>query len=709
MRPHISKSIFVTNFPDNYEARDLWKICEGYGKVVDVFIPNRKSKAGKRFAFVRFVRVEDIDRLVGNLCTIWIGRLHLHANVVRYERPSRTYNSAGYRQTKVHATAGSYATAVKGNSPSFVPVTSHSSTPALMLDDSCVIERDLSKHAMGRVKDINFIPNLRTLLMDEGFPDVKLMYLGVLQDAAHDFVSDERIVWVDIEGIPLNVWSRETFLRIGKKWGETMDIEDNFDSSFGRKRLCIKTKHADSILEKFKIIFRGKVFMKKPVHSQHSEEDSGDDSDEEGVPETIFGDNSSPPNNCSGGMGEQKSDDPFRIYDLLKKQHSGGARESSPSLSHPPGFTPEVFEIRKENDHVEGGIDSEVVKEFSPTVNAKVMNNSQEVQEESNRESASQNVVNNGGSVLGVLEDMIRVGKAMGYTMDGCMKDLEYIIGSSGGILCVWEASVFKKDYATISDNFIAIYGTWLPRRWNGEVIIMGDFNEVRSEDERRGSVYNPFYAECFDHFHFFFGSLVDLNEVFFALSFINVLMPIIRHLSDHRPILLREVHTDFGPIPFRFYHSWFSLDGFDDMVEHAWNSFSHSDANGMIRFKKKLQDLKIIIRRWVKDKKLQMSGVRSFIKNELGVIDKDLNRGVVSDTNLHRRLELKRQLHDINQMEASDSLQKSKVKWAIEGDENSRLFHGIINKKRSHLSIRGVFVDGLWNTEPGKVKDAFL
>ncbi|GJR89741.1 RNA-directed DNA polymerase, eukaryota [Tanacetum coccineum] len=420
--------------------------------------------------------------LIGWFCTIWIGRLHLHANVARYERPSRTYNSAGYRQTKVHATAGSYATAVKGNSPPFVPVTSHSSTPALMLDDSCVIERDLSKHAMGRVKDINFIPNLRTLLMDEGFPDVKLMYLGgmwvmlefdkvetkmkllqhtgvnswfqVLQDAAHDFVSDERIVWMDIEGIPLNVWSRETFLRIGKKWGETMDIEDNFESSFGHKRLCIKTKHADSILEKFKIIFRGKVFMvrakelftwnptfldhkemeyssddesvhdtkKKPVHSQHSEEDSGDDSDEEGVPETIFGDNSSPPNNCSGGMGEQKSDDPFRIYDLLKKQHSGGARESSPSLSHPPGFTPEVFEIRKENDHVEGGIDSEVVKEFSPTVNAKVMNNSQEVQEESSLigDQLAECFTIIGGSVLGVLEDMIRVGKAMGYTMDGC-------------------------------------------------------------------------------------------------------------------------------------------------------------------------------------------------------------------------------------------------------------------------------------------------
>ncbi|GKE29664.1 RNA-directed DNA polymerase, eukaryota, partial [Tanacetum coccineum] len=35
----------------------------------------------------------------------------------------------------------------------------------------------------------------------------------------------------------------------------------------------------------------------------------------------------------------------------------------------------------------------------------------------------------------------------------------------------------------------------------------------------------------------------------------------------------------------------------------------------------------------------------------------------------------------------------KSKVKWAIEGDENSSFFHGIINKRRSQLAIRGIFV----------------
>ncbi|GJR63333.1 RNA-directed DNA polymerase, eukaryota [Tanacetum coccineum] len=38
-----------------------------------------------------------------------------------------------------------------------------------------------------------------------------------------------------------------------------------------------------------------------------------------------------------------------------------------------------------------------------------------------------------------------------------------------------------------------------------------------------------------------------------------------------------------------------------------------------------------------------------------------------------------------------------------------TKFFHGIINKKRSQLAIRGVFVNGLWCIDPGKVKEAFF
>nr|GEW98201.1 RNA-directed DNA polymerase, eukaryota [Tanacetum cinerariifolium] len=617
--------------------------------------------------------------------------------------PAASSNSTGFRQPKAQDHAISYLNVVNGSSAAVVPGPYISSASALVLEDSCVVERDLSKYATCKVKDVNSIPNLRTLFMDE--------------DAVHDFVSDERIVWVDIEGIPLNVWSREIFMRIGKKWGETLDSEDNVDSSFGRKSLCIKTKQQVSILESFKIIFK--------AHSPFSEEVSGDDSesDVEEVSETIFGDNSSSSNNNSDEMGKQHSEDPFKIYDILKKQTGGETRENDQGA-----------------------------EEFSSLVNAKVMNNSQEVYQEINMESVDPNVVKEGGSVLGVLEDMIWVGQAMGEA-----------VGNSGGILCVWEANIFKKDYATISDNFDAIYGTWLPSnskilfvaiyapqqasckrvlweyvstligRWNGETIIFGDFNEVRSIDERRSSCFNPSSARVFDHFISSSG-LVDVRlegytftwshpsgskmsklDRFLISEGIFLMFPSItalcldRHLSDHRSILFREVYSDFGPIPFWFYHSWFNLEGFYAMVEQTWRSFSHSNINRMIHFKKKLQDLKAIIRCWVKDKRMHRSGEKNSIKNELSDIDKEVDRRVVSDTNLFRRLELQCKLHDINQMEAKDSFQKSKIKWAIEGDENSKFFHDIINKKRSQLAIRGVFDNGLWCTVPDKLKRLFL
>ncbi|GJS83721.1 RNA-directed DNA polymerase, eukaryota [Tanacetum coccineum] len=101
------------------------------------------------------------------------------------------------------------------------------------------------------------------------------------------------------------------------------------------------------------------------------------------------------------------------------------------------------------------------------------------------------------------------------------------------------------------------------------------------------------------------------------------------RHLSDHRPILLREVSSDFGPTLFRFYQSWLRMEGFDSMVEHAWLSFSHSDSNAMVRFKKKLQDLKSIIFYGFTDKSLS-SYRKDSRQNDLISIDKRLGRGSV-------------------------------------------------------------------------------
>ncbi|GJT59827.1 hypothetical protein Tco_1003360 [Tanacetum coccineum] len=181
------------------------------------------------------------------------------------------------------------------------------------------------------------------------------------------------------------------------------------------------------------------------------------------------------------------------------------------------------------------------------------------------------------------------------------------------------------------------------------------------------------------------------------------------RHLSDHRSILLREIQVDFGPTPFRFYHLWLDLVGFDDLIQTAWRSFTHDDRNGMVRFKKKLQALKIIIRNWVNEKRATSRRSKVTITEKLEQIDKDLDKGTVSDDILLRRSELNCKLSAINDLENNEQFQKSKIQWAIEGDENSKFFHGIINRKRSQMAIRGIFNNGTWCTDPGLVKEAFF
>nr|GEY05878.1 helitron helicase-like domain-containing protein [Tanacetum cinerariifolium] len=64
-------------------------------------------------------------------------------------------------------------------------------------------------------------------------------------------------------------------------------------------------------------------------------------SDNDGVPETVFGSNTSSPNKVDEGKENSKSEDPFGIYDILSNKKDNVTSESRPSLSHPPGFTPE--------------------------------------------------------------------------------------------------------------------------------------------------------------------------------------------------------------------------------------------------------------------------------------------------------------------------------------------------------------------------------
>nr|GFA55335.1 RNA-directed DNA polymerase, eukaryota [Tanacetum cinerariifolium] len=53
-----------------------------------------------------------------------------------------------------------------------------------------------------------------------------------------------------------------------------------------------------------------------------------------------------------------------------------------------------------------------------------------------------------------------------------------------------------------------------------------------------------------------------------------------------------------------------------------------------------------------------------------------------------------------------SEVAQKAKIKWFVEGNENTKCFHGMLNKKRNQRSIRGIMVNGTWIDDPVKRDD---
>ncbi|GJZ17026.1 hypothetical protein Tco_0553149 [Tanacetum coccineum] len=248
--------------------------------------------------------------------------------------------------------------------PLIASVAPVSSSPALVLDDSCVVERDLSCHVMGRVKDINSIPNLRIYIkLRKVFEHVKpLSYFGGL------WVDIVRVVWVGLLKVfPLHVWSRETFgtrmvTNGARLWISRIILDPSLlVSGWSVYTSDDESKHGAKILND---------------GAQNSDVESDDECNVDGVSETIF--------NCYWWM---------------------------------------ICMIDGHEDMVN-----------MPRVDAKVMDHSQEVHDSSNGESVSSfsHKVHNGGSILDILDDMVRVGHSMGYNLDGCLKDMERIIGSQG-------------------------------------------------------------------------------------------------------------------------------------------------------------------------------------------------------------------------------------------------------------------------------------
>nr|GEW96669.1 nucleotide-binding alpha-beta plait domain-containing protein [Tanacetum cinerariifolium] len=258
------------------------------------------------------------------------------------------------------------AAGYKGYAKTFVNVVKDNSmekklSSAIVLDDDCLNTKELNTSLLGRVKEFASFSNLKKVLCDEGFDDIKISYMGefwvllefdsiktkdafhfnvgvgswfsALRQASNEFIAEDRIAWVEVEGFPFKFWTKNTFNKIATKWGRLLDVDDQDESNFHSKRLCLRGSMLDSrVFERI----GGRFFLDEGISNKMN--DGGEVPDIDEVPETDFEE--------IDGLKVGQSDDPFGIYSLLNKKKStapkdGNDEDQSPKF--PPGFTPDMI------------------------------------------------------------------------------------------------------------------------------------------------------------------------------------------------------------------------------------------------------------------------------------------------------------------------------------------------------------------------------
>ncbi|XP_071740088.1 uncharacterized protein [Rutidosis leptorrhynchoides] len=261
----------------------------------------------------------------------------------------------------------------------------------------------------------------------------------------------------------------------------------------------------------------------------------------------------------------------------------------------------------------------------------------------------------------------------------------------------------------------------------NIPIILFGDFNEVRNINERMNCEFNQSWSDNFNNFINQSGLIGiplggkkftricektmkfskldrflvsdDILKIWLNISSKNL----DRDLSDHCPIILHNTYVDSGPKPIRVFNTWLDLKDTDNIIKMAW-SIPVIDNRPDCIFRNKLKNFKMELRKH----STQLDNLDIQIHNHLKAAndwEKIEETRPVTETERLKWVEEK-MLHIKKEKKKTKMLkQKSRIKWALEGDENSKYFHNFIKRRANKNNIHGISINGTWTEDPHLIK----
>ncbi|XP_076881344.1 uncharacterized protein LOC143529431 [Bidens hawaiensis] len=335
--------------------------------------------------------------------------------------------------------------------------------------------------------------------------------------------------------------------------------------------------------------------------------------------------------------------------------------------------------------------------------------------------------------------------------------------GRSGGLFCIWDPSFFTLLHEVKHPNFILLSGTWagldevrfnfvnvyasinaydrrnlwdelinLKSVYPGWWVFLGDFNETRVKEDRLpvsgcDSDMAPFnnFILMAGLFEYNMGGrrftwmsddgchLSKIDRFLVCKNFLNkwpsgLVTALPRIYPDHCPLVFSANQARLSPVPFKIFNSWLTCDSLAEVVI-ASRSIGRPCSSKELNLMRKLKKLKEDIKAWrlgiISDEEEALKKLTETIND----IEIRAEVSGISDVDKVVRDDSKIKVLEINLRKNLDLRQKTKVRWDVEGDENSKFFHGFINGNIKRSRINGISSNGCWETDPGVVKDRFF
>ncbi|XP_071695906.1 uncharacterized protein [Rutidosis leptorrhynchoides] len=176
------------------------------------------------------------------------------------------------------------------------------------------------------------------------------------------------------------------------------------------------------------------------------------------------------------------------------------------------------------------------------------------------------------------------------------------------------------------------------------------------------------------------------------------------RKLSDHCPLILRDNNKDFGPKPFKLFDIWLESLEVEKIIVDAWNDDMVGSRMDCV-FRNKLKKVKDALRKWSKTKYGSIDIDLISAKKEAMEWESKAESSILNSADRNKWVEARNKWLQKDREKAQMLKQKARLKWAIEGDDNTKFFHSSIKRRQNKSKIRGLHINGIWAENPTAIK----